>query len=133
MKRESVKKEQAGEQIFEYIAYNLRRSIITMTSVAGSGHPTSALSAADIVATLFFYAMRIDLQDYNNPNNDRFILSNGHGSMLIYSLLHLTGYDLPMDEIKTFRQLHSNLYNSSTPEVILTGCKILEIMHRQKK
>ena len=54
---------------------------------------------------------RINLQhNPTNPNwanRDRFILSNGHGSMLIYSLLHLAGYDLPMDEIKTFRQLHS--------------------------
>jgi len=74
---------------------------------ANSGHPGAPMGMADIAEVLW--------NDYlqHNPTNpywinrDRFVLSNGHGSMLIYSLLHLTGYDLPMDEIRNFRQLHS--------------------------
>jgi transketolase len=74
---------------------------------ANSGHPGAPMGMADIAEVLWNDHLK------HNPNNpkwadrDRFILSNGHGSMLIYSLLHLTGYDLPMDSIKTFRQLHS--------------------------
>jgi transketolase len=74
---------------------------------ANSGHPGAPMGMADIAEVLWNDHMK------HNPNNpkwadrDRFILSNGHGSMLIYSLLHLSGYDLPMDSIKTFRQLHS--------------------------
>ena len=74
---------------------------------ANSGHPGAPMGMADIAEVLW--------NDYlqHNPTNpkwydrDRFILSNGHGSMLIYSLLHLTGYDLSMDDLKNFRQLHS--------------------------
>ena len=74
---------------------------------AGSGHPGAPMGMADIAEVLW--------NDYlnhipGNPqwfNRDRFVLSNGHGSMLIYSLLHLTGYDIPMKELKNFRQLHS--------------------------
>ncbi|MTD09829.1 transketolase [Serratia sp. YC16] len=74
---------------------------------ANSGHPGAPMGMADIAEVLW--------RDYlnHNPTNphwadrDRFVLSNGHGSMLIYSLLHLTGYDLPMRELENFRQLHS--------------------------
>ncbi|CAI1059351.1 Transketolase 1 [Serratia entomophila] len=74
---------------------------------ANSGHPGAPMGMADIAEVLW--------RDYlnHNPTNphwadrDRFVLSNGHGSMLIYSLLHLTGYDLPMSELENFRQLHS--------------------------
>jgi transketolase len=74
---------------------------------ANSGHPGAPMGMADIAEVLW--------RDYlnHNPTNphwadrDRFVLSNGHGSMLIYSLLHLTGYDLPMSELANFRQLHS--------------------------
>jgi transketolase len=74
---------------------------------AASGHPGAPMGMADIAEVLWNDHMN------HNPNNpkwadrDRFVLSNGHGSMLIYSLLHLTGYNLPMDELKNFRQLHS--------------------------
>ncbi|HEY9150211.1 MAG: transketolase [Gammaproteobacteria bacterium] len=74
---------------------------------AKSGHPGAPMGMADIAEVLWNGFLK------HNPNNpkwfdrDRFILSNGHGSMLIYSLLHLTGYDLPMEELKNFRQLHS--------------------------
>jgi len=83
--------------------------VLAMDAVqkANSGHPGAPMGMADIAEVLWN-----DFLDHNpkNPDwadRDRFILSNGHGSMLIYSLLHLSGYDLPMDEIKRFRQLHS--------------------------
>ncbi|WP_028765781.1 MULTISPECIES: transketolase [Shewanella] len=82
---------------------------LTMDAVqkANSGHPGAPMGMADIAEVLWNDFLK------HNPNNpdwvdrDRFILSNGHGSMLIYSLLHLTGYALPMEELKNFRQLHS--------------------------
>ncbi len=75
---------------------------------ANSGHPGAPMGMADIAEVLWN-----DYLNHNpgNPswfNRDRFVLSNGHGSMLIYSLLHLTGYDLPMSELENFRQLHSH-------------------------
>ena len=83
--------------------------VLSMDAVqqAKSGHPGAPMGMADIAEVLW--------RDYlnHNPTNpewvdrDRFILSNGHGSMLIYSLLHLSGYDLPIEEIKNFRQMHS--------------------------
>jgi transketolase len=108
------KENMAGEKVFEHIAYNLRRSIITMTSVAGSGHPTSALSAADIVATLFFHAMRLDLHNYNNPNNDRFILSKGHASPVLYAVYKQLGI-LSEDDLMTYRNVNSVLEGHPTP------------------
>ncbi|MGS0696325.1 transketolase [Shewanella sp. 0m-4] len=82
---------------------------LTMDAVqkANSGHPGAPMGMADIAEVLWNDFLK------HNPNNpdwvdrDRFILSNGHGSMLIYSLLHLTGYALPIEELKNFRQLHS--------------------------
>lgn len=90
-----------------HLANAVRALSMDAVQKANSGHPGAPMGMADIAEVLW--------NDYlkHNPTNpkwadrDRFILSNGHGSMLIYSLLHLTGYDLPMDEIKQFRQLHS--------------------------
>lgn len=89
------------------LANAIRMLSVDAVQRANSGHPGAPMGMADIAEVLW--------QDFlnHNPNNpawanrDRFVLSNGHGSMLIYSLLHLTGYDLPMDELKNFRQLHS--------------------------
>ncbi|WP_455380142.1 transketolase [Acidihalobacter prosperus] len=83
--------------------------VLSMDAVqkANSGHPGAPMGMADIAEVLWNDYMQ---HNPNNPgwvNRDRFVMSNGHGSMLVYSLLHLTGYDLPMDEIKRFRQLHS--------------------------
>ena len=83
--------------------------VLTMDAVqqAKSGHPGAPMGMADIAEVLWNDHLK---HNPNNPNwadRDRFILSNGHGSMLIYSLLHLSGYDLPIDELKRFRQLHS--------------------------
>jgi transketolase len=74
---------------------------------ANSGHPGAPMGMAEIAEVLWNHNLS---HNPNNPkwaNRDRFVLSNGHGSMLIYSLLHLTGYDVTMDDIKSFRQLHS--------------------------
>ena len=83
--------------------------VLSMDAVqkAESGHPGAPMGMADIAEVLWRDFLR---HNPGNPqwfNRDRFVLSNGHGSMLIYSLLHLNGYDLPMSELKKFRQLHS--------------------------
>jgi transketolase len=74
---------------------------------ANSGHPGAPMGMAEIAEVLWNHNLSHNPNNANWANRDRFVLSNGHGSMLIYSLLHLTGYDLPMEQIKSFRQLHS--------------------------
>ena len=74
---------------------------------ANSGHPGAPMGMADIAEVLWNDNMSHNPANPKWSNRDRFILSNGHGSMLIYSLLHLTGYDLSIDDLKNFRQLHS--------------------------
>jgi transketolase len=74
---------------------------------ANSGHPGLPLGAAPMAYVLWNRFLRFNPKDPHWQNRDRFVLSAGHGSALIYSLLHLYGYDLPMDEVKRFRQLHS--------------------------
>jgi len=74
---------------------------------AKSGHPGAPMGMAEIAETLWNHHMRHNPTNPKWADRDRFVLSNGHGSMLIYALLHLTGYDLSMDDIKQFRQLHS--------------------------
>jgi transketolase len=74
---------------------------------ANSGHPGAPMGMADIAEVLWNDHMNHNPANPKWANRDRFILSNGHGSMLIYSLLHLTGYDLSLDDLKNFRQLHS--------------------------
>ena len=83
--------------------------VLSMDAVqkANSGHPGAPMGMADIAEVLWNDYMKHNPVNPKWADRDRFVLSNGHGSMLIYSLLHLTGYDLPMDEIKQFRQLHS--------------------------
>ena len=89
------------------LANAIRALSMDAVQKANSGHPGAPMGMADIAEVLWNDHLN---HNPNNPkwaNRDRFVLSNGHGSMLIYSLLHLTGYDLPMDELKNFRQLHS--------------------------
>jgi transketolase len=74
---------------------------------AKSGHPGMPMGMADIAEVLWRHHLRHNPADPAWPNRDRFVLSNGHGSMLLYGLLHLTGYDLPIEQLKRFRQLHS--------------------------
>lgn len=83
--------------------------VLSMDAVqkAGSGHPGAPMGMADIAEVLWRDFLKHNPKKPNWADRDRFILSNGHGSMLIYSLLHLSGYELSMDDIKSFRQLHS--------------------------
>ena len=74
---------------------------------ANSGHPGAPMGMADIAEVLWREHLKHNPQNPQWADRDRFVLSNGHGSMLIYSLLHLTGYDLSIDDLKNFRQLHS--------------------------
>ena len=74
---------------------------------ARSGHPGAPMGMADIAEVLWSDFHQHNPSNPTWPDRDRFVLSNGHGSMLLYSLLHLTGYDLPLDELRNFRQLHS--------------------------
>ncbi|MDQ0503736.1 transketolase [Xanthobacter agilis] len=85
---------------------------------AKSGHPGAPLGMAEIAAVLWREQLRHNPADPSWPDRDRFVLSNGHGSMLLYALLHLTGYDLPIEELKRFRQLHAR--TPGHPEVGMT-------------
>ena len=85
----------------------LRFLAIDAVNQANSGHPGMPMGMADIVAVLFSEFMHFNPQEPSWPGRDRFILSNGHGSMLQYGLLHLLGYDVSMDDLKNFRQLGS--------------------------
>ncbi|KAA3621519.1 MAG: transketolase, partial [Proteobacteria bacterium] len=74
---------------------------------AKSGHPGAPMGMADIAEVLWGDYLRHNPSNPKWPDRDRFVLSNGHGSMLLYSLLHLSGYDLGIEDLKSFRQLHS--------------------------
>ncbi len=83
--------------------------VLAMDAVqkAKSGHPGMPMGMADIAEVLWSDTLRHNPQNPQWPNRDRFIVSNGHGSMLLYALLHLSGYDVSLDDLKNFRQLHS--------------------------
>ncbi len=85
---------------------------------ANSGHPGMPMGMADIAVALWASHLKHSPENPQWPDRDRFVVSNGHGSMLLYSLLHLSGYDLPLDELKRFRQLHSR--TPGHPEVGVT-------------
>ena len=89
------------------LANAIRALSMDAVQKAKSGHPGAPMGMADIAEALWNDYLRHNPKNLNWPNRDRFVLSNGHGSMLLYSLLHLTGYDLSLEEIKNFRQLHS--------------------------
>src|SRR5207253_10806992 len=85
----------------------LRFLAIDAVEAANSGHPGMPLGMADIAEVLWRGHLKHNPADPLWPDRDRFVLSNGHGSMLLYALLHLTGYALPLEELRRFRQLHS--------------------------
>ncbi|MEH6548673.1 MAG: transketolase [Pseudomonadales bacterium] len=89
------------------LANAIRALSMDAVQQAKSGHPGAPMGMADIAEVLWNDFMSHNPANPEWANRDRFVLSNGHGSMLIYSLLHLTGYDLPIEELKNFRQLHS--------------------------
>ncbi|NQY63086.1 MAG: transketolase [Alteromonadaceae bacterium] len=89
------------------LANAIRALSMDAVQKAKSGHPGAPMGMADIAEVLWRDFLKHNPTDPNWADRDRFVLSNGHGSMLIYSLLHLTGYDLSIDDLKNFRQLHS--------------------------
>jgi len=89
------------------LAHAIRALSMDAVQQANSGHPGAPMGMADIAEVLWNDYLSHNPANPDWPNRDRFVLSNGHGSMLIYSLLHLSGYALPMSELKNFRQLHS--------------------------
>ncbi len=100
------------------MANAIRFLAIDAIEKAKSGHPGAPMGMADIAEVLWNRHLSHNPANPLWPNRDRFVLSNGHGSMLIYALLHLTGYDLPMAELSKFRQLHSK--TPGHPEVGVT-------------
>jgi transketolase len=99
------------------MANALRALAMDAVQAANSGHPGMPMGMAEIAVALWHRHLSHNPANPAWPNRDRFVLSNGHGSMLLYSLLHLTGYDLPMAELKRFRQL-----GSKTPGHPELGC-----------
>jgi len=89
------------------MANAIRHLAMDAVQKANSGHPGMPMGMADIAVALWDQHLKHNPSDPQWLNRDRFVLSNGHGSMLLYSLLHLSGYDLPISELKNFRQLHS--------------------------
>ena len=89
------------------LANAIRALSMDAVQAANSGHPGMPMGMAEIAVALWQRHLRHNPANPAWPDRDRFVLSNGHGSMLLYSLLHLTGYDLPMAELRNFRKLHS--------------------------
>ena len=100
------------------LANAIRALAMDAVEAAKSGHPGMPMGMADIATALWHRHLRHNPVHPQWPDRDRFVLSNGHGSMLLYALLHLTGYDLPLAELKAFRQLHSK--TPGHPEVGVT-------------
>jgi transketolase len=100
------------------MANAIRMLAVDAVEKAKSGHPGAPMGMADIAEVLWNRHLSHNPINPHWANRDRFVLSNGHGSMLIYALLHLTGYDLPMSELQNFRQLHSK--TAGHPEVGVT-------------
>lgn len=104
------------EETLSGIANQLRIDSIKATTAAGSGHPTSCCSAADIVAALFFGHMRYDPKNPHYANNDRFILSKGHAAPLLYAAWAEVGF-IPREHLTTLRELNSDLEGHPTPRL----------------
>jgi transketolase len=102
----------------QHMANAIRALAMDAVQQANSGHPGAPMGMADMAVALWGEHLQHNPQNPHWANRDRFVLSNGHGSMLIYALLHLTGYDLPIGELKNFRQLHSK--TAGHPEVGIT-------------
>jgi transketolase len=94
----------------------LRALAMDAVQKANSGHPGMPMGMAEIAYVLWHRHLRHNPSDPQWADRDRFVLSNGHGSMLLYALLHLSGYGLPIEQLSEFRQLHSR-----TPELRMSG------------
>jgi len=108
----------ASTQNTQQMASAIRALAMDAVQAANSGHPGAPMGMADMAVALWGQHLSHNPTNPNWLNRDRFVLSNGHGSMLMYALLHLTGYKLPMAELKNFRTLHSK--TAGHPEVGVT-------------
>src|SRR5690625_3614382 len=98
----------------EIIADRLRHHSIIATTAAGSGHPTSCLSCAELMSALFFHFLRYDIENPNRIDNDRFILSKGHAAPILWAALGEAGA-FSLEKLKTLRQIDSILEGHPTP------------------
>jgi transketolase len=98
---------------FQALSNLIRRDSIDLTTMSGSGHPTTCMSAADIMTWLFFRELRLDAQDLDHPLADKYIFSKGHAAPLLYALMYRLGY-LEEAEMKTFRKIGSRLEGHPT-------------------
>src|SRR6266850_1085649 len=115
----SMKKQNTSEELDQICINTIRALSLDAVQKAESGHPGLPLGCAPLAYVLWTRFLRHNPRNPKWANRDRFLLSAGHGSMLIYSLLHLTGYDLPLDELKSFRQWGSK--TPGHPENVLTS------------
>src|SRR5664279_5288925 len=103
-------------ELLKGIANQLRIHSIEATTAAGSGHPTTCLSCADLMAALFFGHMRYDAKNPHYHNNDRFILSKGHAAPILYAAWAENGF-VPMAELLKLREFDSDLEGHPTPRL----------------
>ena len=113
---QQINQETAGVEQWHSLAQQLRVDSIRSSSGAGSGHPTSSMSAADLLAVLMSKYLRYDFDDPENPNNDHLIFSKGHASPLLYSVYKAAGA-ISDEELLTFRTFHSRLQGHPTPQI----------------
>jgi transketolase len=113
---QQINRETAGVEQWRSLAQQLRVDSIRSSSGAGSGHPTSSMSAADLIAVLMSKYLRYDFDDPENPNNDHLIFSKGHASPLLYSAYKAAGA-ISDEELMTFRTFHSRLQGHPTPQI----------------
>ncbi len=112
-------KQQTSEDTFQVeslqaMAKRLRKHSLISTTAAGSGHPTSCLSCADLISTVFFHFLRFDVDNPKNPLNDRFILSKGHAAPILWAAWAEAGA-FPVEKLRTLRKLDSDLEGHPTP------------------
>jgi transketolase len=113
---QQINQETVGAEQWRALAQQLRTDSIRSSSGAGSGHPTSSMSAADLIAVLMSKYLSYDFDDPENPNNDHLIFSKGHASPLLYSAYKAAGA-ISDEELLTFRTFHSRLQGHPTPQI----------------
>ena len=106
------------KELLEKVANNIRGLSIDMIDAANSGHPGIVLGASDIITNIYANHLKINPKDDKWINRDRFVLSAGHGSSMLYSTLYMAGYDISLDDLKNFRKIDS--ITPGHPEVNLT-------------
>ncbi len=113
---QQIDQETAGSEQWRALAQQLRADSVRSSTGANSGHPTSSMSAADLIAVLMSKYLRYDFDEPKNPNNDHLIFSKGHASPLLYSAYKAAGA-ITDEELMTFREFHSRLQGHPTPEI----------------